>query len=710
METKTRTDISEERSKSFEKFRKFSSDPNQKGETLNSVAPGKLSATKRLSAKRASIIRKAFSNDYKIAANSLLVPTEIMWAADYIPFNWEMFSSLLASHSKIIEITNKGSSTVPRCSFINSLKGALLEEILPTPDVAISSSAFCEGISHMISELTNMINVPHFHMDIPGFMEQQSLEYLTMQIEKMYNDLCESNNIPVSDRESRIKLAYYNSVAAKQEFLKVHRLRQDYAPLNLGLEPLHWHMLFSPMWGHEDGYKLCKDLRIELETKCKEGFGKATQKDVPISIFGLVPYGRSPIYRQLADNNVFTTFEGVNYLGEVDLPAAEDIQYMETHQVFKSIAKGLIQAPVRGLDIDYKVSTFVKGAAKSGAKGFMIFSHEHCQMLAPRLEELEKTALKEGMSFVSISGDTILGMPKGPTGIRLGTFLSELKKPMYTPELTLLKPKDVSKNIPEVRVGIDFGSGFSKYVAIDKKGNVLQSELFTSGIDYPHLLEKIKGQLNGFTDVGYSIAGIGSDNESMHVLVDNSTTEINALLEAVENLFGHLPSYLVVDIGTQDVKVIKFYEQQKSPYINTNKSCGAGTGMVLVQILERWRQTRSELAFDDLDEMASQATRSELLNTTCGIFAVTNVVSALIQSNDERRKEILRGAYDYIAAQAIRLLPNEDNNVPLLLVGGLARHNTLRSIFIEKGFELLDLPEDIPYQHLVSYGSALMLK
>ena len=109
--------------------------------------------------------------------------------------------------------------------------------------------------------------------------------------------------------------------------------------------------------------------------------------------------------------------------------------------------------------------------------------------------------------------------------------------------------------------------------------------------------------------------------------------------------------------------------------------------------------------------MAYEAQRSEMINTTCGIFAVTNVVSALIQSEDDKKKEILRGVYHYIASQAIKLLPPDKNtDIPLLLAGGVGNHKTLRQIFREKGFKLIDLPQEIPYQHLIAYGTALSLR
>ena len=65
-----------------------------------------------------------------------------------------------------------------------------------------------------------------------------------------------------------------------------------------------------------------------------------------------------------------------------------------------------------------------------------------------------------------------------------------------------------------MRVGIDFGSGFSKYLAINRDNKVIQQGLFTSGIDYPHLLKEIKDDLGEHSDINFALAGVGSDRNN----------------------------------------------------------------------------------------------------------------------------------------------------------------------------------------------------
>lgn len=690
----------------FENFRKFIKDIGQEGDTLGTVAPPKLQGTKSLIAKRTFLMRKSYKPETKVAAISLIFPTELCWAADYVPFNWEMYASLLASHSKVIELTNTGAAPVPRCSFINALKGASLMKILPSPDVILSSTAFCEGIGHMFGELKNTYNKEHLHVDIPSYYSDSALKNTTTQLSNLFHEICDINNIEKSLRLNKLRDAVYHSTAAKQEFNELARLRKENPHVNLGLEPLHWHMLFSAFWGDPMGYSICKQLKEDFIQELSKEHKPGTR----ISFFSLIPYGRSDLWRKITEANCYTTFEGVNYLSDkLNFIALDKIHNCSENELFENLAYNLIHSPMRGLDMAKKTKDFMNDAHSNGAKGMVIFTHEHCQMLAVRLDEVEKAATHAGLKSVSISGDCILGMPPGPAGIRLGTFLNSLRTENKV--LNIIDPDKISlitRKVNDWRVGVDFGSGFSKYAVIDNDNQLIKYEIFNSGIDYPHLLEEIKLKLGNNRNIHFAVAGVGGDNPQFKDNVMVQTTEISALIQAVRSICLQYTGFTVIDIGTQDVKVLKFNNPADEPWVNTNKSCGAGTGMVLKQILERWQQTNPEIRFTDLDDMAFDAVKSELVNTTCGIFAVTNVVSALVQSNTGRRKEILRGVYEYIAEQAIRLLPNNEKQSGLLLLtGGIANHRTLNQIFIEKGFELIKLPNKIHPQFLVAYGTAL---
>lgn len=714
-ETNSKPLITSQRELAFTKLRNFYNDSGQQGETLTSSSPVMLDGTKSLAARRAYLVRLAYKPDTRVAAISLITPPELCWAANYYPFNWEMYASLIASHSKIIDITNKGSNPTPRCSFLNALKGAYLEGILPPPQVILSSSAYCEAVSYVFEELANDFRMEHLHLDIPTHRSKVGAKNLAVQLADTYKSMCEINGINSKQGEENLRRAMYNSTIAKRLFLDICELRNKYAPLNLGLEPLHWHFLFSALWGDESGVRICRKLKEDLinlikdepwRTKCTSG--------IPIAIFSLIEYGRTGLYKKMINHNAYTTFEGANYLGNQELLDPELIKEVSYEELFYNIAKNLVNTPMRGGNVKSETDQYMSDALRRGSKGLVIYSHEQCQMLAPRLHGVEKTAAEKGLKVISLNGDCILGIPPGPAGIRLGTFLANLQDELHLPQpennMELIDNTINSKSSATWRVGVDFGSGFSKYSIIDANARVVKFSVFNSGIDYTSILDLVKREVGSSNDYQLAITGVGSDNPNFGDISSAQITEISALIKAIKYLFNDKSNLIVIDIGTQDVKIVKFNGSSSNPWINTNKSCGAGTGMVLAQILDRWQESIPDMTFKKLDDLALEAESAELINTTCGIFAVTNVISALVQADPERRKVILRGVYQYLATQAIKLLPVEDQNGGrIILTGGLANHKTLRAVFEEKRFELVEVPHSIHPQFLVSYGCALAL-
>lgn len=695
------------RNDAYKAFRSFYKDSNQSGDTLSMVSPLKFQATKSLITRRTTLLREAFKPDTKVMATSLLVPSELAWALDCIPLNLEMFSSLLASHSKILALTNKGSLTSPRCSFINSVKGAMMENLVPKPDILLSSTAYCEGIGLAFEDFKNNFDSPHFHIDIPSYDEDLSVRSLSKHLKELFLDMATSISLNHEEALCNFRRVMYNSVKAKNSCLKIWELRKQQGPFNLGLEPLHWHMQFLPMWGDDRAFGICEKLYDEIDNYINNTPNDELTKGTPVGMFGLIPYGRTDIWRQLKEADMYTSFEGVNYMGNINLPHEDSLHQLSIDELFDILAETLISTPMRGGQIKEKSDTFLKEVKAMHGKGMIIISQEHCQLLAPRLHELENAADNNGIKVVSLGGDCILGMPKGPTTFRLNTFIDSLTdrrlKKSFAAPLMFRKP-----TTSDYRLGVDFGSGFSKFVLIDQKGGIAKQGVITSGIDYPGLLDNIKSTISMPDPYKMAISGVGSDNQCLKGKVDLQTTELNALIASCRNLFSYKDQLLVIDIGTQDVKILHFNDMDSNPWINTNKSCGAGTGMVLSQILDRWRQSHPEYDFDTLDKLAYEASEGEMINTTCGIFAITNVVSALVQADDERRKSIVWGLYQYIAAQAIKLLPESlQNGCEVFLTGGVARHKSLQKVFKERGFELIKPQMTIHPQYLVAYGTAL---
>lgn len=680
------------------------------GNTIATTIPIRLEGTRDLAAARLELVWRAFRPNAEVAAVSLLVPPELCWAAGHIPFNWETFASFMASHAGIAELANLGSEETPRCSFVNALKGSYIKGLLPRPNLGISSSAYCAGIGYMFEELTVGFDVNHIHIDLPEYSRSLALDYVASQLEEVYFHLCESAGIDRGERDQRLREAMAASYRARKAYVDLFRIRRDNPHLDLSLEPLLWHFQFFAWWGTERGVTICEMLRDEVRSLAETAEPPQHDEGHRLAVFSLYPYGRTQLWAELQSANVSSAFEGVNWIGEQEIPELDPEYEQPVEDVFRELALGLMSSPMRGGQIQQQVEDAVDAMQDFGTEGVLLFSHDQCQMLNPRLKIVEQVAAEKDLPVCVLNGDCLLGVPMGQAGLRLRSFLAGLRETeARTPTVQSSHAPSRSSDLG-YRLGVDFGSGYSKYVLIDPDSQIIDHGCFPSGIDYPALLDRILEGAAREEDCSLAVAGIGADNPLLKEYAQVSTSEITALMVAVSNVTNLDAPLLAVDIGTQDIKVIKYAGADRAPWCNTNKACGAGTGCVLAQILDRWRQSEPEMSFDQLDELALNASRGETINTTCGIFAVTNVVSALTLADDERRAEILRGLYEYIATQAVRHLPPEDRKGGrMLLVGGLARHKTLRAILRESGFDLVRLPNGLSPQFVVAYGAALTL-
>jgi activator of 2-hydroxyglutaryl-CoA dehydratase len=662
--------------------------------------------------RRAEIIRLAYRPDTRVAASSLLVPPELLWAAGYVPFNLEMFASLLAAEPKVNELANRGSNTTPNCSFFNALRGAHLDGILPRPNVMIASSAYCEGIGYLFEELAQKLHLPHLHIDIPTYGETTAIRVTAERLREIHLGLCELNQIDRSQAELMLRQALVYSNEAKRAYMEMCALRRANPWLDLSLEPLLWHFGFFSSWGDPAGVAICTQLRDEIAELIRQGPPADAPDGLPLALFSIFPYGRTELWRTLLDAGGYSVFEGINWLGDLSLLETSRIARMPMQALYRHLAENLVRSPMRGGEIHNNASRYMEAARGAGARGLLIFSHDQCQMLGPRLGAIEEAASNAKVALCMLDGDCLLGVPSGPAGLRLGTFLTSLA----TPQPSRFKAAATATSLVPIRmaedyrIGVDFGSWFSKYVIVEPGNHIVETGTFNSGIDYPALLQRVLDRVPGRQAHQLAIAGVGSDNSQVRSLVDLKTSEINALIVAIRHLYRGMEPLLVVDIGSQDIKVLRFDQLDAPPWCSTNRSCGAGTGCVLSQILERWKQTEPDMTFERLDALATEADRAESLNTTCGIFAVTHVVSALVQSDIKRRKEILKGVYAYIVSQATRHFPRQyRDGGRIVVVGGLAGHRSLREAFENDGYELIPLPDLITSQHVVALGAALSL-
>jgi (R)-2-hydroxyacyl-CoA dehydratese activating ATPase len=214
-------------------------------------------------------------------------------------------------------------------------------------------------------------------------------------------------------------------------------------------------------------------------------------------------------------------------------------------------------------------------------------------------------------------------------------------------------------------LGIDIGSSTSKAVILDEKFNIISFDVKNTGTGTSGPEKAVEAAL--------SKAGISSDLVKFTVATgygritydkaDKQITEISCHAMGVTHL---MPSArTIVDIGGQDVKVIRLDEYKRVENFAMNDKCAAGTGRfleVMARILD--------CSIDMLSELDEHATKEISISNTCTVFAESEVISQL--SSGAERENVARGVHHAVAKRVAGLAARIGIEKDVAMTGGVA--------------------------------------
>ena len=227
-----------------------------------------------------------------------------------------------------------------------------------------------------------------------------------------------------------------------------------------------------------------------------------------------------------------------------------------------------------------------------------------------------------------------------------------------------------------VYAGLDGGSTYLKAALIDHNGRVLRTGVKSTGIDNNSGAKILLQQL--CQEIGVSvpdyIMATGYSRKILEV-ADDDVSEITAHAYGVRITapHGYHPG-LIVDIGGQDSKVIYLDEQYRVKNFSMNDKCAAGTGKfmeVIAQILET--------TIDKMGPISLESTAPCDINSTCVVFAQSEVISLVARKFD--RRDILAGMHASMARRIVKMIRKNELNGDILMTGGGAMNIGLRRAF-----------------------------
>ena len=214
-------------------------------------------------------------------------------------------------------------------------------------------------------------------------------------------------------------------------------------------------------------------------------------------------------------------------------------------------------------------------------------------------------------------------------------------------------------------LGIDIGSSTSKAVVLDQHLNMLGKAVINigTGTSGPEkavdaaLREAGAGResLKGTVVTGYGRITYGN--------ADKQITEISCHAKGVAHLVPKAKT--IIDIGGQDVKVIRLDDNGKVDNFVMNDKCAAGTGRfleVMARILD--------CSIEELSWLDQKATAEIMISNTCTVFAESEVISQLAAG--AAKENVARGAHHAVAKRVAGLANRIGIEADVVMTGGVA--------------------------------------
>lgn len=243
-------------------------------------------------------------------------------------------------------------------------------------------------------------------------------------------------------------------------------------------------------------------------------------------------------------------------------------------------------------------------------------------------------------------------------------------------------------------LGIDLGSAYTKFTIVDESGDALFRYFLPSLNGDKQAFKNVMQTVGSNFDIKYSCAtGYGRKHFTDCDIVK---TEINCAAAAVNHY--HPGEKNIIDIGGEDIKIIRCDKDGNVENFYMNDKCAAGTGSFLSEIAER-----AGINISEMSGLASLSAYDKELNSFCTVFAKTEIMNWIFEGMTPQ--DISRGVYISIANKVAKM--RLDPGIPTYMIGGvIAHHPYLKNLLNEKfnkSIEIIESP-----QHVVSCGAAVI--
>jgi predicted CoA-substrate-specific enzyme activase len=237
------------------------------------------------------------------------------------------------------------------------------------------------------------------------------------------------------------------------------------------------------------------------------------------------------------------------------------------------------------------------------------------------------------------------------------------------------------------QAGIDIGAENIKMVIL-KDDNLIASNIIPCGWDtrttlmtgFEAMLKQCNLSRESILSVG--VTGMGREIMSFSmVCLSESNCSARGAVWAIPS------ARTVIDIGAEQCQALTCDGAGRVSQYVRNDNCAAGAGAFLEAMAEALESNVSDMA-----DLANQSKNNVSINSTCTIFAESEVISLI---NEGTPKEaVARAVCDVIANKTVGLLGNLKIHPDVILIGGVSRNSCITGLLEQKLNQKVLIPEN----------------
>lgn len=223
-----------------------------------------------------------------------------------------------------------------------------------------------------------------------------------------------------------------------------------------------------------------------------------------------------------------------------------------------------------------------------------------------------------------------------------------------------------------ISLGIDIGSRNTKIVLYDTVQNtILHSAYLSTDISPLKTVDALLNAAYAILHINYcdlSAIGVTGYGRKLYPQASSVLSEITCHAAACRKLFPSVRC--VIDIGGQDAKIISIDKHGKVADFVMNDKCAAGTGRFL-------EMTAMRLGCEvvNLASLAAEATQEKKLNSTCVVFAESEIIGMMAQA--VTAADIARAVHRSVAKRIYLQMSSLTWEAPVVFTGGVAQNPDL---------------------------------